>query len=193
MSEADQDVIDKALDDKNLLLISINYDDSLTYDNFIEIRSQVNKILKDQVNNLEKQSSESKKQIQEKTRMAEFSEDQLRVALKQEIGQGLAEIQREKDRVVVTVGSAGAFNSGSAKLTKKAREIMKKIAKVSAKGAQESTLLEGTPILYRAGDQPNNALSLNVLNSGDIAATAGTSGVVYAVTDQKKTKEDINR
>ena len=94
-----------------------------------------NKILKDQVNNLEKQSSESKKQIQEKTRMAEFSEDQLRVALKQEIGQGLAEVQREKDRVVVTVGSAGAFNSGSAKLTKKAREIMQKIAKVSAKGA----------------------------------------------------------
>ena len=94
-----------------------------------------NKILKDQVNNLERQSSESKKQIQEKTRMAEFSEDQLRVALKQEIGQGLAEVQREKDRVVVTVGSAGAFNSGSAKLTKKAREIMQKIAKVSAKGA----------------------------------------------------------
>jgi chemotaxis protein MotB len=94
-----------------------------------------NKILKDQVNNLEKQSSDSEKDIQEKTKKAEFSEDQLRVALKQEIGQGLAEVQREKDRVVVTVGSAGAFSSGSAKLTKKAREIMQKIAKVSGKGA----------------------------------------------------------
>ena len=94
-----------------------------------------NKILKDQVNNLEKQSSDSEKDIQEKTKKAEFSEDQLRVALKQEIGQGLAEVQREKDRVVVTVGSAGAFSSGSARLTKKAREIMQKIAKVSAKGA----------------------------------------------------------
>ena len=94
-----------------------------------------NKVLKDQVNNLEKQSSDSEKDIQEKTKKAEFSEDQLRVALKQEIGQGLAEVQREKDRVVVTVGSAGAFSSGSAKLTKKAREIMQKIAKVSGKGA----------------------------------------------------------
>ncbi len=94
-----------------------------------------NKVLKDQVNNLEKQSSDSKKNIQEKTKKAEFSEDQLRVALKQEIGQGLAEVQREKDRVVVTVGSAGAFSSGSAKLTKQARAIMQKIAKVSAKGA----------------------------------------------------------
>ncbi|CAH0997456.1 Xylulose kinase [Emticicia aquatica] len=42
----------------------------------------------------------------------------------------------------------------------------------------------GTPVTYKAGDQPNNALSLDVLNPGEIAATAGTSGVVYAVSDQ---------
>ncbi len=42
----------------------------------------------------------------------------------------------------------------------------------------------GIPVSYKAGDQPNNALSLNVLNPGEIAATAGTSGVVYAVSDQ---------
>ena len=94
-----------------------------------------NKSLKDQVSNLEKQNSESQKDIQEKNKKAEYSEDQLRVALKQEIGKGLAEVQREKDRVVVTVGSAGAFSSGSAKLTKQARAIMQKIAKVSGKGA----------------------------------------------------------
>ena len=94
-----------------------------------------NKSLKDKVSNLEKQNSESQKDIQEKNKKAEYSEDQLRVALKQEIGKGLAEVQREKDRVVVTVGSAGAFSSGSARLTKQARAIMQKIAKVSAKGA----------------------------------------------------------
>ncbi len=94
-----------------------------------------NQSLKDKVNKLEKQKSENKKDIQEKTKKAEFSEDELRVALKQEIGKGLAEVQREKDRVVVTVGSAGAFSSGSAKLTKQARAIMQKIAKVSGKGA----------------------------------------------------------
>jgi xylulokinase len=47
-------------------------------------------------------------------------------------------------------------------------------------------LPEGIPVSYRAGDQPNNALSLNVLNPGEVAATAGTSGVIYGVTDQKK-------
>ena len=41
----------------------------------------------------------------------------------------------------------------------------------------------GTPLSYRAGDQPNNAFSLNVLDAGEIAATGGTSGVVYGVTD----------
>ena len=47
-------------------------------------------------------------------------------------------------------------------------------------------LQAGTPVAYRGGDQPNNALSLNVLNPGEIAATAGTSGVVYGVTNAKK-------
>jgi xylulokinase len=45
-------------------------------------------------------------------------------------------------------------------------------------------LPSGIPVSYRAGDQPNNAFSLNVLNPGETAATAGTSGVIYAVTDK---------
>ena len=54
-------------------------------------------------------------------------------------------------------------------------------SEVSASAAAELGLKAGTPISYRAGDQPNNALSLNVFNPGEIAATAGTSGVVYGV------------
>ncbi len=51
--------------------------------------------------------------------------------------------------------------------------------------ARELGLTPGTPVAYRAGDQPNNAFSLNVLQPGEIAATAGTSGVVYGITDRK--------
>ena len=54
-------------------------------------------------------------------------------------------------------------------------------SQVSKAAALELGLKEGTPISYRAGDQPNNALSLNVFNPGEIASTAGTSGVVYGV------------
>ena len=110
-----------------------------------------NKVLKEQIGNLEKQNTQDKKIIQEKVKKAEFSEDQLKVALKQEIGQGLAEVQREKDRVVVTVGSAGAFNSGSARLTKQARAIMQKIAKVSGKGAGQVNVsghTDNVPLIF---------------------------------------------
>ena len=55
---------------------------------------------------------------------------------------------------------------------------------VSASTAKELGLKEGTPVSYRAGDQPNNAVSLNVFNPGEIASTAGTSGVVYGVLGQ---------
>ena len=53
--------------------------------------------------------------------------------------------------------------------------------RVSAEAAAELGLKEGTPVAYRGGDQPNNALSLGVLQPGEIASTAGTSGVVYGV------------
>ncbi|MGQ7868287.1 xylulokinase [Sunxiuqinia sp. sy24] len=57
-------------------------------------------------------------------------------------------------------------------------------SEVSEQAARELGLAKGTKISYRAGDQPNNALSLNVLNPGEIATTAGTSGVVYGVSEE---------
>ncbi len=57
---------------------------------------------------------------------------------------------------------------------------------LSEKAAKELELSPKTKVSYRAGDQPNNALSLNVLNPGEIATTAGTSGVVYGVSDEIK-------
>ncbi len=62
-------------------------------------------------------------------------------------------------------------------------------SRVSEKGSDESGLAIGTPVVYRAGDQPNNALSLNVFEPGEVAATGGTSGVIYAVTDNLSVRE----
>ena len=138
-----------------------------------------NKVLKDQVNNLEKQSSDSKKDIQEKTKKAEFSEDQLRVALKQEIGKGLAEVQREKDRVVVTVGSAGAFSSGSAKLTKQARAIMQKIATVSGKGAGQINVsghTDDVPLIF--GGQYRDNWDLAAARASSVVQELSKSGKI---------------
>lgn len=60
---------------------------------------------------------------------------------------------------------------------------------VTAAASKASGLPIGIPLLYRAGDQPNNALSLNVFEPGEVAATGGTSGVVYAITDNLSVKE----
>ncbi|MEI6695609.1 MAG: FGGY family carbohydrate kinase [Bacteroidota bacterium] len=56
--------------------------------------------------------------------------------------------------------------------------------KVNKTASEILGIPEGIPVAYRSGDQPNNALSLNVLNPGEVAATAGTSGVVYGVSDK---------
>lgn len=62
-------------------------------------------------------------------------------------------------------------------------------ATVCEAAARATGLAKGTPVLYRAGDQPNNAFTLNVLEPGELAATAGTSGVLYGVTDTKEVHE----
>ena len=61
------------------------------------------------------------------------------------------------------------------------KPVFSEQGRVTAAAARELGLAEGTPVTYRAGDQPNNALSLNVFNPGEVASTAGTSGVVYGV------------
>ena len=55
---------------------------------------------------------------------------------------------------------------------------------LQASVAEKLNLKAGIPVTYKSGDQPNNALSLNVLHPGEVAATAGTSGVIYGVDDQ---------
>ena len=79
------------------------------------------------------------------------AEDELKVALNQEIGQGLVEVSRDKDKVIVTVGSGGAFRSGSADLTEEAQSIMKRIAGVNSEGDSEITVsghTDDVPLIF---------------------------------------------
>jgi xylulokinase len=72
----------------------------------------------------------------------------------------------------------------NASLLAKMKPVFSVQGQLTEKAAKETGLKKGTKISYRAGDQPNNAFSLNVLKPGETAATAGTSGVIYSVTDQ---------
>ena len=61
--------------------------------------------------------------------------------------------------------------------------------RVNSKSSAETGIPAGTPIMYRSGDQPNNALSLNILRDGEVAMTGGTSGVIFAVSNKIGTRE----
>ena len=62
---------------------------------------------------------------------------------------------------------------------------------ISYEGSKQTGLKKGIPIKYRAGDQPNNAMALNILNTGEVAATGGTSGVLYALTESLESNESL--
>lgn len=64
------------------------------------------------------------------------------------------------------------------------KEVFEEHGRITPAVAAALSLKAGIPVTYKAGDQPNNALSLNVLEPGEVAATAGTSGVIYGVSDQ---------
>lgn len=72
----------------------------------------------------------------------------------------------------------------SEELIPEIRPVFAEHGRVTAAIAELTGIKQGTPVTYKSGDQPNNALSLNVLQPGEVAATAGTSGVIYGVSDQ---------
>ena len=78
--------------------------------------------------------------------------------MREEIGEGLVNVDRDDDKVIITVGSAGAFKSGSAELTRKAREIMAKIAEQNKKGRSEILVMghtDNVPLTFGSNYRDN--------------------------------------
>ena len=87
----------------------------------------------------------------EEEKKAQIAEDKFKIALREEIGEGLINVDRNEDKVIITVGSGGAFKSGSAELTSKAKKIMAKIADLNKKGKSEilvSGHTDDTPLIF---------------------------------------------
>ena len=126
-----------------------------------------------------KEQAEAKAESDKK---AQIAEDELKVALRQEIGQGLADVQREDDKVIITVGAGGAFASGSANLTPAAIEIMDRIAKVNAAGNSKikvSGHTDDVPLIFGS----------NYRDNWDLAA-ARSASVVQAFAENGTISED---
>ena len=126
-----------------------------------------------------KEQAEAKAESDKK---AQIAEDELKVALRQEIGQGLADVQREEDKVIITVGAGGAFASGSANLTPAAIKIMDRIASVNASGNSKikvSGHTDDVPLIFGS----------NYRDNWDLAA-ARSASVVQAFAENGTISED---
>ena len=126
----------------------------------------------------EKSNRDAESQAQAEAK-AEMAEDELKVALRQEIDKGLVAVERDEDKVIVTVGAGGAFASGSAELTNEAIEIMDQIASVNAEGKSEITVsghTDDVPLIF--GSRYRDNWDLAAARSASVVQTLSSDGLI---------------
>ena len=110
---------------------------------------------------------------------AKKAADELKIALRQEIGQGLVAVEQNEDKVIVTVGAGGAFASGSADLTPEAIEIMQRIAGVNAENDSEITVsghTDNVPLIF--GSRYRDNWDLAAARSASVVQSLAGDGVI---------------
>ena len=166
---------------------------------------QVAKALDTAQEALDKQNKE-KEEFKDATEKADLTEESLKVALKQEIGQGLVTVEKKEDKVIVTVGAGGAFPSGTAQLTPAAKKIMSNIAEVNKKGNSNIKVTghtDNVPLLFgsqyrdnwdlaaaRAASVVQNLQETNVIDAKRLIATSKgeTQPIASNQTSQGRSK-----
>jgi chemotaxis protein MotB len=126
----------------------------------------------------EKSNRDAESQAQAEAK-AEMAEDELKVALRQEIDKGLVAVERDEDKVIVTVGAGGAFASGSAELTNEAIEIMDQIASVNAEGKSEikvSGHTDDVPLIF--GSRYRDNWDLAAARSASVVQALSSDGLI---------------
>ena len=127
------------------------------------------------------QKNKEKEEFKDSSEKADLTEETLKVALKQEIGQGLVSVEKKEDKVIVTVGAGGAFPSGTAQLTPAAKKIMSNIAEVNKKG--NSTIkvtghTDNVPLLF--GSQYRDNWDLAAARAASVVQNLQESKVIDA-------------
>jgi chemotaxis protein MotB len=125
------------------------------------------------------QSAKDAESQAESEAQAELAEDELKVALRQEIDKGLVAVERDEDKVIITVGAGGAFASGSADLTTEAIEIMDRIASVNANGKSEITVsghTDDVPLIF--GSRYRDNWDLAAARSASVVQALSADGLI---------------
>ena len=127
----------------------------------------------------DEQSQQNQQQAQESTEKARVTQEELKVALRQEIGQGLVSVETRENKVIVTVGAGGAFPSGTAQLTNEAKKIISNIAKVDESGNSSITVTghtDNVPLIF--GSQYRDNWDLAAARAASVVQNLADSGQV---------------
>ena len=128
---------------------------------------------------LTEQTQEQAENLQKSKDDATKAADELKIALKQQIDQGLVAVEQDEDRVIVTVGAGGAFASGSADLTPEAISIMQQIAGVNAENDSEITVsghTDDVPLIF--GSRYRDNWDLAAARSASVVQSLSADGVI---------------
>jgi len=128
---------------------------------------------------LTEQAQEQAENLQKSKDDATKAADELKIALKQQIDQGLVAVEQDEDRVIVTVGAGGAFASGSADLTPEAISIMQQIAGVNAENDSEITVsghTDDVPLIF--GSRYRDNWDLAAARSASVVQSLSADGVI---------------
>ena len=139
-----------------------------TLEQLAEATAELTEQAQEQAENLEKSKDDATK-----------AADELKIALKQQIGQGLVAVEQDEDKVIVTVGAGGAFASGSADLTPEAISIMQQIAGVNAENDSEITVsghTDDVPLIF--GSRYRDNWDLAAARSASVVQSLSADGVI---------------
>ena len=128
---------------------------------------------------LTEQAQEQAENLQKSKDDATKAADELKIALKQQIDQGLVAVEQDEDKVIVTVGAGGAFASGSADLTPEAISIMQQIAGVNAENDSEITVsghTDDVPLIF--GSRYRDNWDLAAARSASVVQSLSADGVI---------------
>jgi len=139
-----------------------------TLEQLAEATAELTEQAQEQAENLEKSKDDATK-----------AADELKIALKQQIDQGLVAVEQDEDKVIVTVGAGGAFASGSADLTPEAISIMQQIAGVNAENDSEITVsghTDDVPLIF--GSRYRDNWDLAAARSASVVQSLSADGVI---------------
>ena len=173
-----EEMVNEVLETLDVMKENQNNNEPIDEELLENIETQLAEI-SDNLSENDQLNEDQSKSDKEKEKKSEVSEDDLRIALKEEIDLGLVQVERKDGKVFITVGAGGAFESGSAELTSQAIEIMQKVAEKGVGNNGKVTVsghTDNVPLVFGSNYRDN--WDLAAARAASVVQAMQSSGIV---------------